>query len=91
VVEYLKVFRRVGFFCSWWCGITATTRVEPDGCVLARSVKLLIVAISQRSLLVPTILATSVPPVLGEYIYVGGGALVTIVIVILVVMLLRRR
>jgi len=34
--------------------------------------------------------ATTVPPILGEYIYIGGGLLMTIVIVVLVLMFLRR-
>ena len=59
--------------------------------MLARSVKLLIGAISQRTLIVLTTLATSITPILGDYIYIGGGALAVIVIIVVVVLLLRRK
>ena len=37
-----------------------------------------------------TTLATTMAPVLGNYIYVGGGLLGTVVVVLLVLMLFRR-
>ena len=37
-----------------------------------------------------TTLATTMTPVLGNYIYVGGGLLGTVVVVLLVLMLFRR-
>ena len=37
-----------------------------------------------------TTFATTMTPVLGNYIYVGGGLLGTVVVVLLVLMLFRR-
>ena len=37
-----------------------------------------------------TLLATTITPLLGEYVYVGGGVLGTIVIILVVVWLVRR-
>jgi len=70
---------------------TANDQVEPNEWLhAAQSVKLLIVAISQRRLIVLTTLATTFTPVLGEYIYIGGGVLGTILLVVVVVLILRR-
>jgi len=38
-----------------------------------------------------SILATTIMPILGEYIYIGGGLLAAILIVVVVVLLVRRR
>lgn len=38
-----------------------------------------------------TTLATTITPILGDYIYIGGGFLATIVIVVVVVLLVRRK
>jgi len=38
-----------------------------------------------------TTLATTITPVLGQYVYIGGGLLGTIIIVLVVLWLVRRR
>ena len=37
-----------------------------------------------------TTLATTITPVLGQYVYIGGGLLGTVLIVLLIVFLIRR-
>ena len=45
---------------------------------------------STKEIIVLTTIATTITPLLGEYIYVGGG-LLTLVIIVLVVMFVLRR
>jgi hypothetical protein len=44
-----------------------------------------------RRLTVSTTLASTITPLLGDYIYIGGGLLTVVIVVVVVVLLLRRR
>jgi len=37
------------------------------------------------------LLASMIPSILGDYVYIGGGLIGTIIVVVIVVLLLRRR